>query len=301
VTSAQLQGFGGAGLGLTNSRRLVAMKGGTLEVTSAPGSGSTFTVRLRLERPRLPVVPAPSAPPRRNGARRRVLVVEDNPDVRDVAIARLQRLGYGVLACDNGPAAIALLQGKERVDLVFSDIMMAGGMSGHDVARWVTEHRPGLPVLLTSGFADKVASEGSKTPTWTAKVTKNPGNPGVAQCVQQNPNSIGYVDLGDARRAGIADTAAAIGEEGAFVAPTIEAVSKAGDVSSIPDDLLVQVVNSPVKGAYPITATTWAITTTGTTTASCSTSRASASRCCCATRRGCRPARRSLNSSARSM
>ena len=116
---------------------------------------------------------------------------------------------------------------------------------------------------VSQGFADKVASEGSKTPTWTAKVTKNPGNPGVAQCVQQNPNSIGYVDLGDARRAGIADTAAAIGEEGAFVAPTIEAVSKAGDVSSIPDDLLVQVVNSPVKGAYPITATTWALATKG--------------------------------------
>ena len=47
------------------------------------------------------------------------------------------------------------------------------------------------------------------------------------------------------------------------MAPTIEAVSKAGDVSSIPDDLLVQVVNSPVKGAYPITATTWALATKG--------------------------------------
>ncbi len=116
---------------------------------------------------------------------------------------------------------------------------------------------------VSPAFAGKVAAGGSKTPNWTATVSKSPGNPGVAQCVKDNPNSIGYVDLGDAQRAGLSAKASAIGEDGAFVAPTIAAVSKAGDVVSIPDDLLVKVVNSPVTGAYPITATTWVLVTAG--------------------------------------
>lgn len=112
---------------------------------------------------------------------------------------------------------------------------------------------------ISQGFADKMGATGSKTPNWTAKTNASPGNPGVAQCVKSNPNSIGYVDLGDAERAGVADTAAAIGEPGKFVVPSVESISKAGDLGSIPEDLLVKVVNSPVKGAYPITATTWAL------------------------------------------
>jgi len=148
----------GTGLGLASIYGFARQSNGGATIDSEVGRGTTIHLYLPQ------VGPGEEAVARHDEAGQTqalpgtsVLVVEDNPDVRDVAIARLQRLGYAVLACDNGPAAIALLQGKERVDLVFSDIMMAGGMSGHDVARWVTEHRPGLPVLLTSGFADKVA------------------------------------------------------------------------------------------------------------------------------------------------
>jgi CheY-like chemotaxis protein len=87
-------------------------------------------------------------------------VVEDNADVRDVTTARLEKLGYNVLSSDSGPSAIAIIESGAPVDLVFSDIMMAGGMSGYDLARWLSSHRPEMKLLLTSGFADRVAAHG---------------------------------------------------------------------------------------------------------------------------------------------
>lgn len=116
---------------------------------------------------------------------------------------------------------------------------------------------------VSQGFADKVGAEASKTPTWTAKTTASPGNPGVAQCVQNNSNSIGYVDMAEAKVAGLMDKAAAIGVEGAYVAPTTESVTKAGDIKTVPDDLVIDVLNSDAPGAYPITATTYALAVPG--------------------------------------
>ena len=66
-----------------------------------------------------------------------VLVVEDNPGVRDLTVRRLGMLGYEVLVAENGPAAVAVFETGEKIDLVFSDVVMAGGMSGVDLARWV--------------------------------------------------------------------------------------------------------------------------------------------------------------------
>ena len=82
------------------------------------------------------------------------MVVEDNPGVRALTVRRLGALGYKVLATENGPDAIAVLGTDEKIQLVFSDVVMAGGMSGIDIARWVREKRPGIKILLTSGFSD---------------------------------------------------------------------------------------------------------------------------------------------------
>jgi CheY-like chemotaxis protein len=68
-------------------------------------------------------------------------------------------LGYKVLASENAPAAVAVLEKGDEIDLVFSDMVMAGGMSGVDLARWIREKRPGTRVLLTSGFADVADNE----------------------------------------------------------------------------------------------------------------------------------------------
>ena len=116
---------------------------------------------------------------------------------------------------------------------------------------------------ISQGFADKVGAEGSKTPTWTATVSSAPGNSGVANCVKSTSNSIGYVDLADAKQAGLADQAAAIGVEGAYVAPTTESIQAAGAGAKVNSDLTFSVLNSQAKGAYPIVATTYALAVEG--------------------------------------
>ena len=77
---------------------------------------------------------------------------------------RLEKLGYELLACDSGPAAVELLTQDPAVDLVFSDIMMAGGMSGYDLAEWVQAQYPSIRVLLTSGFSDELVKRASHEP-----------------------------------------------------------------------------------------------------------------------------------------
>ncbi len=103
--------------------------------------------------------------PRTGGSR--ILVVEDNADVRETTIDRVVALGHQVVACDGADAAIAILKARADVDLVFSDVVMAGGMSGLDLAAWIADNRPGVPVLLTSGFTAELIqkrSSGGVTP-----------------------------------------------------------------------------------------------------------------------------------------
>ena len=150
----------GTGLGLSTIYGFVQQSGGTVTVYSEFGRGTTVNIYL----PRV-VEGDKVAPSERRGATpaagngETILLVEDRSDVRDVTKARLQQLGYGVIEAENGPNAIALLQAPgQRVHLVFSDVVMPGGMSGYDVARWVRSNRPELKLLLTSGFADQVAN-----------------------------------------------------------------------------------------------------------------------------------------------
>lgn len=108
---------------------------------------------------------------------------------------------------------------------------------------------------------------GSKTPAWTAPTqVKQPGNPGVANCVASTANSIGYVDFGDAIRAGLQSKIAKVGRKGGpYVGPSTSAIVKAGEVraSTIKRDLTVDFSASPNTGAYPIVATTWVLVVPG--------------------------------------
>jgi CheY-like chemotaxis protein len=83
-----------------------------------------------------------------------VLMVEDEPRVRRMTLARLQDLGYRVLDAANGPAALALLDSHPEIDLLFTDMVMPGGMTGADLAEAVRDRRPGIKVLFTSGYAE---------------------------------------------------------------------------------------------------------------------------------------------------
>jgi signal transduction histidine kinase/CheY-like chemotaxis protein len=146
----------GTGLGLATIYGFAKQSGGHATIDSGVGKGTMVALYL----PRhagAETGPKPKAPDERAAAARpseTVLVVEDNPGVRDLTVRRLGMLGYKVLVAESGPAAVAELEKGEKVDLVFSDVVMAGGMSGVDLARWVREHQPGTRILLTSGFAD---------------------------------------------------------------------------------------------------------------------------------------------------
>jgi CheY-like chemotaxis protein len=141
----------GTGLGLSMVFGFIKQSGGHISVYSEPGRGTTF--RLYLPRASAgpdaaaAIGPAAAAP----GGGERVLVVEDNAGLRRVAIRQLKELGYAVIEADSAAAAMAALEGG-GADLVFSDIVMPGGVDGFDLAAEIGRRWPAIRVLLTSGF-----------------------------------------------------------------------------------------------------------------------------------------------------
>jgi PAS domain S-box-containing protein len=152
----------GTGLGLSTIYGFATQSGGTVTIYSEVGKGTTVHLYL------------PRAEPKAEGAaavtrssailfsrhNETVLVVEDNPDVRETTLQRVEGLGYVVEEAPNGPEALKTLEKRHDIAIVFSDVVMAGGMSGYDLGRWVQEHKPEIKVLLTSGFAAEVAQNG---------------------------------------------------------------------------------------------------------------------------------------------
>lgn len=142
----------GSGLGLSMAFGFVKQSGGHLSAYSEPGLGTTF--RLYLPRNDVPgKVAAPSAERRPVvGGTETVLVVEDNAQLRQVTERQLTDLGYRVLQADRAEAALAILASDERIDLLFTDVVMPGMMDGVYLAHEATRLRGGLKALLTSGF-----------------------------------------------------------------------------------------------------------------------------------------------------
>jgi len=148
----------GTGLGLSTVYGFAVQSDGHAAIESTPGKGTT--VRLYLPRAEVqsdaPVAsPAESVPLSENSEV--VLVVEDNADVREITLQRVEGLGYIALEAESGPAAIRVLESGEHIDVVLSDIVMAGGMSGYDVAGWISQHAPQVKVVLTTGYAAEEA------------------------------------------------------------------------------------------------------------------------------------------------
>ncbi len=86
-----------------------------------------------------------------------ILVVDDEKEVRWVAVKMLDSLGYEVLEADNGPSVLKVLEKKSKgIDLVFSDVIMPSGMSGYDLANELRRHYQDIKVLMTSGYPEKV-------------------------------------------------------------------------------------------------------------------------------------------------
>ena len=143
----------GSGLGLSMVYGFAAQSGGSVEIESEAGRGTTVHLFLPL---------AELAEPRRDrrGAvmekvrgEERILLVEDEPLVREFVAAQLEHLGYRVTAVEHGAAALALLAEGGRIDLLLTDNIMPGEVSGLDLSRRALELSPSIRVLLMSGYA----------------------------------------------------------------------------------------------------------------------------------------------------
>lgn len=143
----------GTGLGLSMVFGFMKQSGGHITVYSEVGVGTTFRLFLPAAAPATepPTVGPPTQPERRGSER--VLVVEDNAGLSRIAVRQLADLGYSVLAAGDAAAALAIL-GRERVDILFTDIVMPGGTSGYELAQIVRERWPQTRIVLTSGFPD---------------------------------------------------------------------------------------------------------------------------------------------------
>jgi CheY-like chemotaxis protein len=144
----------GTGLGLSQVHGFAHQAGGTVRVTSELGKGTRITILL----PRKEAAPvAEDASTVDIGGSGTVLLVEDNPEVASVSAGLLEQLGYTVRRVANAEAALREIE-LDGVDLVFSDIVMPGKMDGLGLARHLKAVRPGLPILLASGYSDAALS-----------------------------------------------------------------------------------------------------------------------------------------------
>ncbi|HXE27020.1 MAG TPA: ATP-binding protein [Stellaceae bacterium] len=142
----------GSGLGLAQVWGFVTQSGGRVGVESALGRGTTFTLLLPLTDTAAPAASQVEAPSSLERGVERILVVEDDDDVRAMTAATLEELGYRTVIARDGPEALAALGKDQGIDLLFSDYVMPG-MSGAELARAAQEKIPDLKVLLTSGYA----------------------------------------------------------------------------------------------------------------------------------------------------
>jgi len=144
----------GTGLGLSQVFGFAKQLGGAVTVESKVGEGSAFTLYL----PASAVAPAGEVE-HANGihARGRVLVVEDDLLVAELAAGMLAELGFDPVVSHSAKEALECLTGGARPKLVFSDVVMPGGISGIELAEKVRKRFPELPILLTTGYSEDVS------------------------------------------------------------------------------------------------------------------------------------------------
>ena len=153
----------GSGLGLSQVYGFVKESGGHVRIDSTEGVGTTVELWLprSAERPAEPVEPVPSTMPLRAATGAEVvLVVEDDHEVGALASESLRELGYQTLVAHDAAEALEILRvADRRIDILFSDVVMPGGMNGAQLAVEARRLRPTLKVLLTSGYTADALSD----------------------------------------------------------------------------------------------------------------------------------------------
>jgi signal transduction histidine kinase/ActR/RegA family two-component response regulator len=176
----------GSGLGLSMVYGFVKQSGGHLDISSSAGQGTA--VRLYLPKAETNAregetqAPGPAAT---DGSGERILVVEDKADVRRLATRILTRLGYEVLEAADGKSALESLAAGPKVDLLFTDVVLPGRISGADLAKEAQARHPELKVLYTSGYANNAALEYGSSRDEVRFIKKPFAKEGLARMVRR--------------------------------------------------------------------------------------------------------------------
>lgn len=155
----------GTGLGLSMVYGFAKQSGGTVAIESEEGRGTVMRLFLPRSAGEAVARTGPVAAPAPARGHETILVVEDDPLVQGYVIAQLGSLGYRTLTASDGATALALVDQGASFDLLFTDIIMPGGMNGRELAEAVRLRRPGVRVLYTSGYTDNtIVHEGHLDP-----------------------------------------------------------------------------------------------------------------------------------------
>lgn len=178
----------GTGLGLSMVYGFVRQSGGHVSVKSEPGVGTTFKLYL----PRAPSSDMSSSAPQSDSAKRAatatrsevILAVDDDDDVRRAVVVQLLALGYQVVEAASASAALTILDSRQRVDLLFTDVVMPG-MNGKELAVLARAKRPALKVLFTSGFPGGPSGAASDLDSGDALLSKPYRREHLAKAIHQ--------------------------------------------------------------------------------------------------------------------
>jgi len=144
----------GSGLGLSMVYGFVKQSNGHIRIYSEEGHGSTVKLYLPQAAGVADALPAEAGISEFVRGDESILIVEDDALVREYVVTQISRLGYDTLAANNAVEALAIINGPERIDLLFTDVIMPGGMNGRQLAIEAQTRRPGLKLLYTSGYTE---------------------------------------------------------------------------------------------------------------------------------------------------
>jgi signal transduction histidine kinase len=144
----------GSGLGLSMVYGFVKQSNGHVNIYSEEGHGTTVKLYLPQAAGVAEVLAAEAGIPAFERGDKSILIVEDDPLVREYVVTQIRSLGYATLAACNGAEALAIIDGPERIDLLFTDVIIPGGMNGRQLAIEALARRQELKVLYTSGYTE---------------------------------------------------------------------------------------------------------------------------------------------------
>jgi CheY-like chemotaxis protein len=174
----------GTGLGLSQVYGFVRQTRGHIRIYSEPGQGTTvklYLPRATAEAEILVEEPVSKA----DGGSETILIVEDDDNLRAYTTSALIELGYGVLSAADARAALNLVQSSERLDLLFTDFVLGGGINGRELAQEASSRRPGIKVLFTTGYTRNAIVHHGRLDAGVDLISKPFGFEGLARKVRQ--------------------------------------------------------------------------------------------------------------------